>query len=401
MAVSRTLSPKSFFYIASGPGGKQSFGIRQAKSRSALAGVLRQDRLTLTSTVPLPGWIGSEGKLPLKDLTAMNEQLEQLVGRGVPLVEALDVVRTVVSKGQQNRIHRVRELVAGGASLADACQTAGGVDRVTTAIYRAAEKTGDLSTAAGQLALNARRTQAVAGKAATLAVYPVIVLLIGLGSAALMLMFIVPQIGDSLSKGGLEMPAFTQALVEFGKWLRTNFLLVLLGVTIAGVLAALSRAAIGKAIGAVARRTPVLKTVLLTQEMVRFFSVMAGMSSSGVPLSDALAVGAGAVSHPQLRHDFQRLRSRLVQGGVLSRLIDEVESLPLPTRKLLVAADKAGDLESVFSGLTEDMTAELDKQTARLLAVLEPLLLLGLFVVIGTLMVSIMLPMLTLAAEQI
>jgi len=400
-AMARAAAARSFLFVASKPAGGRAFGLRQARSERALAQALRQDRLVLTGSVALPAWVSVDRPLSLKDQMALNEQLQALVGRGVPLVEALDVARTVVSSGQQGRIERIRDLVSGGASFADACQQAGGFDRVTVSIYRAAEKTGDLANAAGQLATNARRRLAVAGKAATLAVYPVIVLVIGLAAGLLLLTFIVPRIGQSLAGSGLDLPAFTRATMNTGLWIRGNAGLLVVGSGVLIGAALVMRRPVGEAMGRLARLTPLLSRVLLTQELVRFFSVMAAMSRSGVPLADALGVSLAAVSDPKLRGQLSRLRNRLVQGGVLTRLIDDVTSLPLPTRRLLVAADKTGDMESAFEALSEDMATELDKQTTRLLAALEPLLLVLLFVVIGTIMVSVMLPMLTLVAEQI
>ncbi|MAY74595.1 MAG: hypothetical protein CMJ31_07800 [Phycisphaerae bacterium] len=399
--MARLVAPRSFLYVAARSGGGRSFGMRRAKSERALADQLRRDRLVLTSSVALPGWMSVDRPVSLKDQASLNEQLHALVSRGVPLVEALEVARTVVSKGQQPRVERIKDLVAGGASFADACHQAGGFDRVTVAIYRAAEKTGDLAGAAHQLAVNARRTLAVAGKAVTLAVYPLIVLVVGLGAGLLMLTVIVPRIGQSLASSGLELPRFTLITMNTGLWIRDNAGLLVMAVAALGVVAVIARKPLGVVFGRIARATPLLNGVLLTQELVRFFSVMSAMARSGVPLADALGVSAGAVGHPKLRSEFAKLRQRLVQGGVLTRLIDDVQTLPLATRKLLVAADKAGDMESAFDALSEDMAVELDTRTTRLLAALEPLLLVLLFLVIGTIMVSVMLPMLTLVAEQI
>lgn len=399
--MSRAAAPKSFLFVAAKATGGRAVGVRQARSARALAETLRRDRMVLTGSVALPGWMASESAMSLADQAALNEQLFALVSRGVPLVDSLEVARSVVSKGQQARVDRIRDLVAGGASFADACAQSGGFDRVTVSIYRAAEKTGDLAQAAEQLAVNARRTLAVAGKAATLAVYPVIVLVIGLSAGLLLLTFIVPRIGKSLASSGLKLPAFTELTMNLGIAIRDNAAVIALAALGVAVLAVLARGALKALLGRVARSVPLLKTVLLTQELVRFFSVMAAMSRSGVPLADALGVGSTAVNHPGLRDELTRLRTRLVQGGVLTKLIDQVETLPLSTRRLLVAAERTGDMESAFDALSDDMAKELDKQTSRLLAALEPLLLVLLFVIIGGIMVSVMLPMLTLVAEQI
>lgn len=399
--MSRAASPRSFLFIAAKPGGGRSMGMRQARSERALADTLRRDKLVLMRTWALPSWVSVESPVGLKDQAAMNEQLAQLVGRGVPLVEAMEVTETVVTKGQQARLARIRELVAGGSSFADACQQAGGFDRVTVAIYRAAERTGDLAGAAQQLAENARRRMAIANKAVTLMIYPSLVLTIGLLAGLLLLTLIVPRIGESLLKAGLNVPGYTIFLMNVGNFIKSNALIIG-GVAVGlGVVAYLARKDILRALGKVARLVPLLGEVILTQEMARFFSVMAAMTRSGVPLADALGVSVGAVGHPKLRKELDQLRTRLVQGGVLGRLIDGVESLPMATRKLLVAADRSGDMENAFSTLSEDMTDRLDRQTSRLLAALEPLILVVLFLIIGAMIMAIVIPMLTIASQQL
>lgn len=67
------------------------------------------------------------------------------------------------------------------------------------------------------------------------------------------------------------------------------------------------------------------------------------MTRSGVTLADALVVGYRTVSHGKLRKELQSLQRRLVEGGQLARLIEEVSALPLPVRKLLIAAERSGD----------------------------------------------------------
>jgi type II secretory pathway component PulF len=83
----------------------------------------------------------------------------------------------------------------------------------------------------------------------------------------------------------------------------------------------------------------------------------------------------------------------MIEGGVLRILIEGVDALPLPTRRLLIAAERAGDLESAFETLADDMAVELDRRSTRLLAALEPLLIVLMFLVIGTLVLAIMIPL--------
>ena len=112
---------RSFFYLANKSSGGKTMGVRSARSERALAELLRKDKQTLVRTWKLPDWASSEQEMALKDHAAFDSQLAQLVSRGVPLTEALEVAAGVVSKPNRDRIDRLRNLVAQGTSFADGC----------------------------------------------------------------------------------------------------------------------------------------------------------------------------------------------------------------------------------------------------------------------------------------
>ena len=184
-----------------------------------------------------------------------------------------------------------------------------------------------------------------------------------------------------------------------GMFLRENILIFAGVLALLAVLAFMARRAIIAAGAGILRKLPLAREVVLAQESARFFSVMGAMVRTGVTLGDALAVANQAVTHPVLRSQLDRLRQRLIEGGLLRTLIEEVSSLPLATRRLLVAAERSGDMESAFSTLAQDMTAEVETRSSRLLAVLEPILIVVMFGVIGSLLMAVMLPMLTLSSK--
>ncbi|MBX3365115.1 MAG: type II secretion system F family protein [Phycisphaeraceae bacterium] len=392
-------SSPPFVYIAAKATGGRSLGVRQARSARALAEQLRRDRLILLRSWQLPAFLASERKLTLKDHAQLNDQLAQLVARGVPLVEALEVTEQTVRPAAQPIVAQIRERVGAGMGFAEACNSTGVFDTVTIAVYKGAERTGDLAGACKQLALNARRTLAVKGKAATLMIYPSIVLTIGVAVALVMVAWIVPKIGNALAQTGVPLPAYTKVMVAVGMWIRANALLLLLAAMCAAFAGVVWRKTLGVIALHGARHVPLLKDVLLAQESSRFFSVMAAMTRTAVPLADALGVAVHAVHHPDLRKQLTTLRTRLVEGGLLRRLIDEVTTWNLATRRLLIAAERAGDLESAFEGLADDMSAEVDRKSARMLAAFEPLLLVLLFAMIGSLLLSIMIPIMNASSQ--
>jgi len=397
--VAKPAEISTYFYTANRPGGGTSLGFRNAKNRPQLAEQLRKDKLILRTSYAVPMASGKDRGLTLKDQAVLNEQLAQLLSRGVPLIEALEVVSQTVNAAARPRIDKLRDMVASGSSFSDAAGAAAGLDAVTCAIYRAAERTGDLSGAARQLSITARRTLQVAGRATTLLIYPAIVLSVSVVVALIMLIFIVPKLGEQLTSNNAKIPWYTQILVYTGNLLSENLVVFLIIVMVLGVIAFFARKQILNAVSSASRKLPLMSPLIMAQESARFFAVMAAMTRSGVPLADGLAVANQAVSHPTLKSQMERLRTRLVEGGVLRTLIEQVDALPLGTRKLLIAAERAGDLESAFNTLAGDMTEEVERRSARLLAILQPMLIIIMFAIIGSLLMAILVPILNMSGN--
>jgi type II secretory pathway component PulF len=387
---------QSFFYLANKSSGGKAMGLKSARSQRALAEALRREKKILVRTWKLPGWASTEPELKLKEHANLNAQLAQLLSRGVPLTEALEVASTVVSPANEGRILRMRDLVASGKSFAEACSMVGSFDVVTVSVYKAAEKTGDLPGACEQLAHSAQRQLQVAGKAATLMIYPAIVLSIAFLASIIMLTLVVPTIGNSMEQAGVAIPTFTKVLVAIGEFLRSNLLIFGIGLMLLFVGAFLFRSAVARMAISLTRNMIFVRDVVMHQELTRFFAVMSSMTKSGIPLTDALDVSGKVIGHPRLNKELNRLRIKLVEGGLFRTLIDRVETLPLATRRLMIAADQSGDLESAFDALAKDHADETDKRTERLMAVLEPLLIIVLFLIVGTMILAIMLPLMSM-----
>lgn len=386
------------------PAGSTKLGFRTAAGDSALSESLREDGLLLLRSWKLP-FGASEGgpaRIPVRDEAALNQQLRTLLRRGVPLVEALEVASSVVSARSRARVERMRALVAGGASFAGACDEVGGFDEVTTSVYRAAERTGDLAGAADRLAVAARRRLAIAGKAATVLIYPSVVLVIAVVLLSVLMLVIVPQLAEQIrqmhegSDGGI--PWYSELVFAVSTFLRAhvNWVAVALGTLVA--LGVVARRAVVSALGAAGRRVPMISRLLLTVEMSRFFSVMAAMTKSGVPLADALSSATGVIGDRALRGQLERLQRRLVEGGVLRHLIEEVDALPMATRRLLVAAERSGDLDTAFDALASDTSDEVEERSARLLAILEPAVIVFIFTAIAPIIVAVAVPMMSVQA---
>jgi len=394
-----TLSSQTYFFQAMKPTGGKTMGLRAATDESRLAEELRREDLLLLKAWKVPVGSGAPAKMPLKDEAELNDQLRILLSRGVPLTEALEVAASVVGPASRGRVSRMKELVSGGASFADACLQVGGFEPVTIAVYRSAERTGDLTGAAERLSKSARRRLGISGKAVTVMIYPAVIVTIALLMFCFLLVFIVPKMAQTVrplieSNGG-KLPWFSALVFNVGEWLNGHIMLTLL---LAGGLLCLLLLVWRRVVSGVSfigRKFPAVANLLLTIEMTRFFSVMGAMTKTGVPLADALAGATGVISSPKLREQLNTLQRNLVEGGVLRTLIEKVDALPLSTRRLLIAAERSGDLDSAFDSLAGEMADEVDKKSARLLALLEPMMIVAMFMLLGPLIIAIAIPLIS------
>ena len=197
-----TLPSYHYFFQAMTSTGVKTLGFRAAADPSQLADELQREQLMLLKAWRLPVGAASATTLPLKDDAALNEQLSILLARGVPLVDALEVAASVVHPRSKARVQRLRELVAAGDSFSEACQKTGGFDAVTIAVYRSAERTGDVAAAAKRLAVSAKRRLGIRGKAITVMIYPLVVFAISLLVFSGLLVFLVPMIAKQLKQMG-------------------------------------------------------------------------------------------------------------------------------------------------------------------------------------------------------
>lgn len=386
---------QSYLFRAMTPSGSTRYGVRPAADAATLSDDLKREQLLMLRAWQLPLGPAPSSRFPLKDDAALNEQMHILLSRGVPLVEALEVAASVVSPASKLTVDKLREAVASGTSFSLACEKLNVFDPVSIAVYRSAERTGDLAGAGLRLAQAARRRLAISGKAVTVMIYPAVVTVIALTLFAGLLIFLVPRIAEQIAQLGTKVPFFSQIVFNIGLWLNAHLGLIslLLGAAIiAAVVFWRAVLAVLKSLGA---RLPGIAPLMLAVELTRFFSVLAAMTRTGVPLADALNNAVPVISNPALRNQLDQLRKSLVEGGVLRVLLDRVESLPLATRKLLVAAERAGDLDSAFDSLSADMAAEVDVKSSRLLALLEPAVIVAMFAVLGPLIVAIAIPLIT------
>jgi len=342
-------------------------------------------------------WLGSASRF---DTPLFAAQLAALLGAGLGLVEALETLAD--NEPTTARRELLLALLSGlrsGEPLSAALgQFPAEFPELLCASVRAAERTGDLSTALQRYGEYRSRSDGLRRRLVTALLYPSMVLVVGATVTAFLLFAVVPRFAMLIADNGRQLPWPTQLLFEIstsiagqpGLWLAT------LVAVLAAVALVWNDAGIRRALSVRMAHLPLVSGLLLRQRLSRFCRALALLLDGGIPLSSALGVASPLVGSDGTATgaDLQRA---IEDGRPLSTaLCDSGLATPLSTR-LLRAGEGSGQLASMLTRVADFHEDEVTRDIERIARVAEPLLMLALGLLIGGVVLLLYLPIFDLA----
>jgi type IV pilus assembly protein PilC len=392
-------------YRATTPADELRSGEMVAPSETAVVASLRREgmRPLVVELVRPPLWArdlrlpGTGNRVKVAELGAFTRQLHTMLAAGLPLLRALNVL-ALQSRGERlgEIIDAVADDVRNGSSLADAVgHHPDAFDGLFVALVAAGERAGALDVVLEQVAGDLERAAALRRTIRGALAYPVVVLgVISLVTTA-MLLFIVPVFADIYDDLEGSLPAPTQALVDFSARLTERSPIVV------AVVAALwwglrrfRRSPYGRrSIDVLVLRLPLFGGLARNASIARFARSMAVLLGAGLPLVDSLRVASATMGNSHMASAVNDASIRVRQGGSLSNELERSELFPQLTVQMVSAGEETGRLETLFSNLAGFYEDEVDSSASTLASLLEPLMMLVMGAVVGTMVVSLYLPM--------
>lgn len=384
-----------FTYQALSSAGRPQSGTLAAADRGAALRALEARGLAPTRVQEAQSAGGS--RVPAAQTLAFVRSLEGLLAAGVPLSRALTVIergcRHPAAGAAWGRIHaQVRD----GRALADAmADEAGLFPPVFLAMVRAGEAGGFLSVVLGQIADYWERQRELSGRVMTAMAYPIVLGVVASGVVIFLLTWFIPRFSDLFASFGAELPLLTRCIQGASHMLLHH-----------GWLAALLAAAVvigvrfwrRSEVGALAwerfiLRLPAVGEAVAALARVRFCRMLGTLLKSGVPLLGALAVAREATGSRTLAAQIEAAGEQLRQGGSLSAALAGTGRLLTPEHLEALAMAEAGSrLPDELLRLAAQSDRELDRRLRTAVALAEPLLLLVMASLVGTIVVGMLLP---------
>lgn len=343
----------------------------------------------------------SKRKITQEDITVFTRQLSTMIKAGLPLMQAFEIVaRGHGNPSMTEMLMEIRGEVEQGSSLSRAFSNHPKYfDRFYCNLVAAGETGGVLESLLDKLAIYKEKTQAIRKKVKTALTYPVSVIAVAIGLVFVMMIFVLPAFKEVYANMGAELPALTQTVMDMSDFFVSYgwMVLIALGFAIYGFLKLKARSIkIQRRMDAILLRMPIFGDIVRKGTIARWGRTTATLIAAGVPLVDVLDSTAGAAGNLIYEEATREIRTRVIQGLSMTSGMRATELFPNMMLQMSSIAEESGSLDDMLNKAAEFYEDEVDNAVGRLSAMMEPIIIVILGLVIGTLLVAMYLPLFNL-----
>jgi type II secretory pathway component PulF len=358
-------------------------------------------------SVALPASLGSlalwkqAGKVSARALENFTRLLSSLLAAGVPLSRALVILyKEAATPAASAKWKEIHDFVVDGMSLADAMgKSPETFPRVYTAMVQAGETGGFLDLVLAQIADFQSREKELRSKVVTAMLYPSILLVLAVAVLIFLLTFFIPRFQTIFSGFGASLPLPTQIVLGLSHAIRSYGLFVFAAlIAIILLIRNWFSSESGRRIWeGLILRAPIVGPLVAQFAMARFCRMLGTLLAAGVPLVQALNVGRKSIGNQILVDAVSQSIERVQQGGQLGQSLADCKGLfPSSVLEMISVAEESGKLDAELIRIANVTETDLDRQLKTAVAFTEPLMLFFIAAFIGTIFISMVLPIFTM-----
>ena len=371
----------------SGGGGKP------AKRAAAKGGALSME-------IRLPKFL--QGRVKPKQLTAFTRQMSTLVNAGLPLMRALRVLqRQEKNPALRDAVIQMAESIESGSTFAEALAAHPKVfDRLFVNMVKAGELGGVLDVVLARLAEFQEKAEKIKGKVKSAMTYPIVVLVMALVILIFLMTAIVPRFADILADlmGSKGMPMLTQFVMDASDTMVHRFpvvaIVIVALVIIIKLLAKTKWGAYG--LDKFKLNAPVFGTLISKTSISRFTRTLGTLMSAGVPVLQALNIVKETIGNEVIGNAVATIHDAVKEGENMAPPIAASKVFPPMVVSMVEVGEETGALPDMLMKIADSYDDDVDNAVAALTSIIEPLLIIFLAVVVGTIVVALFLPLVSI-----
>ncbi len=348
--------------------------------------------------------IGRKRTVAMKEFLLFNQELAALIRAGLPIIACLDILlERRKNPAFRRALTDVRDRVRGGASLSEAFDAQGEMfPKIYSSTLASGERSGEVATVLQRYIAYQKTLLALRRKVLSAMIYPAILFVVSGAVILILLTYAVPMFMEFYTEFGADLPLITRILVMVSKALTANLPLLLVGAT-AGVVAfrTWSRTAAGRlALDRVRVRLPLLGRVWRGFAISRFTRTLGTLIAGGIPAVTAMGISARAVGNLEYERQLLDVERKVREGASLWESLEKTGLFSDIAIEMTKVGESTGSLHEMLANVADVYDEEIETLLSTVIALLEPVMLICMGVIVGTIMLAIWLPLLRSYAQS-
>ncbi len=391
-----------FYYRGTTPEGKVVEGEMQAESQAEVVATLRKRNvipvvIELKKKKPIFSLEAlTLGKVSTAEMALFTKQFGTMLEAGLPLLDALNTqYKQTKNRLLKNAIREIARDVEGGYTLAESMRKH---KKVFSELYvnmvEAGEKGGALGEILARLAEYLEKMADIQRKIKGAMIYPIIVICVMIVAVTALLVFVIPTFADLYQGFGAQLPGLTRIIIGISNFVKGNILLIL-GITILSVALILGwyKTQSGKEVlDRVILRIPIIGPLVHKNALARFSRTLSTLLNSGVDLMEAMEITARTTGNRVVQHGIMRARNSIREGSTISKPLEQSRIFPPLVVQMVAIGEQSGNLDEMLSKVADFYDKEVDAAVEALTTALEPLIMVLLGGIVGTMVIAMYLP---------
>src|SRR5713101_3566488 len=342
-------------------------------------------------------------RVPPKTLAIFTRQFSVMIDAGLPLVQCLEILANQQEhKSFQKILLQVRQDVEAGSTLADAMRRhPKAFDNLYVNMIAAGEAGGILATILQRLSVYIEKSVKLAQQVKAALIYPIAVIVIAAIVVAVILLKVIPTFAALFTSLGAELPFPTRVVIAASNFLARYFIFFIIGI-VAAIFAFKRYYATyrgRRVVDGLVLKIPVLGQIMRKIAVARFCRTLATLTSSGVPILEALDITARTSGNAIIEDAIQDVRKSVEGGKTIVEPLRESGVFPNMVVQMIGVGEQTGALDAMLQKVAEFYEDEVDASVGDLLTAMEPMIILFLGVIVGGVVISLYLPLFSLIGK--
>lgn len=394
-----------YIYTAVGKDGKKIKGTIAA-TNEARARILLKEQGIIPTKIAKQTVLNKDIEINIgaavnpRDLSVFCRQFQSILKAGVTIVEALEMLAgQTENKVFAKAIRETKVSVQKGGTLAEAMREHPKIyPPILVNMVEAGEVSGSMEVALERMGTQFEKTAKLKGLVKKAMIYPIMILVVAFAVVIAMSILVVPQFAEMFEDMGTEMPATTAMIMNFSdfvihKW----YILIIIIAVLAFGISAFVKSENGKeVIGRISIKLPIFGKLIVKSTAASFARTISTLVSAGVSVSDALEITARSMNNVLFARALRDAKHQVEQGSNLSQPLESCKLFPSMIPQMVRIGEETGNVDGMLTKAADYFEEEVEIATGSLTSMIEPLIIVVLGVIVGFLVLSLYLPMMSM-----